>query len=120
VAFYFPSFQQWPTSSADRHFSRDTGSPFGFGQPRCTATEAIDALVEADGLAECRPAPLGRRAKLISLTPAGEAVSNTVRLLQRQSCQELREVFSDEESVQFATLLVRFNCKLRCASAPMP
>jgi DNA-binding MarR family transcriptional regulator len=83
-----------------------------FGQAPRTITEAIDAL-EADGLAERRPDPTDRRAKRISLTPAGEAMLQRVQPLQRQFCEELFQVLSDEESAQFSALLGRLNHKLR-------
>jgi DNA-binding MarR family transcriptional regulator len=76
-----------------------------------TVTEAIDAM-EAEGIVLRRADPSDRRAKVISLTPAGEKLLKKVEPLRERLSEQLLSVLSRQEQAQFAELLGKLNRRL--------
>jgi DNA-binding MarR family transcriptional regulator len=75
-----------------------------FGQAPRTVTEAIDGL-ERKGLVEREPDPLDRRAKRISLTPAGATALQATQPLRLALIERVFGVLSGEEQAQLSALL---------------
>ncbi|WP_126173559.1 MarR family winged helix-turn-helix transcriptional regulator [Altericroceibacterium xinjiangense] len=82
-----------------------------FDQSPRTVTEAIDTL-ERDGLVRRKPDPSDRRAKLVSVTPAGlEAVRKT-EPLRSQMVERTFGVLNAEEKAWLAEILERLSATL--------
>ncbi len=63
-------------------------------------------LLQAEGLVERREDPTDRRAKILHLTPTGEAKANEVnRVLRRVRAYLLKDIGSDELVTTFEALL---------------
>jgi len=89
--------------------SADIGTTFGFS-PR-TVTEAIDAL-ERDGLVQRTPDPSDRRAKRLSITPAGEAALAASEPVRQKFLTEVFGILSDEERQALSRALHKMNDRL--------
>lgn len=90
---------------------RSTDISYAFAQAPRTVTEAVDAL-ERDGLVRRDPDPSDRRAKLISLTPAGEAVIQDVEPSKQAMTKKMFEILEPEEEAQLLALLDKLNGRL--------
>lgn len=84
--------------------STDIAEAFGFA-PR-TVTEAIDGL-EREGLVRRDADPLDRRAKRISLTPAGHAAIAASEPVRKAMLLELFGVLDEAEQAQMTALVGR-------------
>ncbi len=82
-----------------------------FGYAPRTITEALDAL-ERDGLVERVPDPVDRRAKNISLTPAGEALCKSAEPIRRQLGVEVCGVLDAQEQRVLQEMLTRMTQRL--------
>lgn len=89
--------------------SADIGTAFGFS-PR-TVTEAIDAL-ERDGLVQRTPDPSDRRAKRLSITPAGEAALAASEPVRQKFLTEVFGILSDQERQALSKALHKMNDRL--------
>ncbi|MBA2932617.1 MarR family transcriptional regulator [Sphingomonas sp. CGMCC 1.13654] len=89
--------------------SIDLASSFGYA-PR-TVTEAIDAL-ERDGLVRRDPDPEDRRAKRISLTPAGEKAVEAAEGSRLEYMQSVFGVLSAEECDEIVRVVGKLNARL--------
>jgi len=75
-----------------------------FGQSPRTVTEAIDAL-EREGLVRRDPDPEDRRAKLVSVTPEGQAAAAKTEPLRRQLIEQVFGRLSQDEQRSLNGLL---------------
>lgn len=89
--------------------SADIGTAFGFS-PR-TVTEAIDAL-ERDGLVERTADPKDRRAKRLSITPAGEAALAASEPARQKFLTDVFGILSDQERQALSAALKKMNDRL--------
>lgn len=89
--------------------STDVVEAFGYS-PR-TVTEAIDAL-ERDGLVTREPDPHDRRAKRISITPAGLAALQASEPSRRAFVSRVFDVLDADEAATFRHLLDKLNARL--------
>ncbi|WP_232476000.1 MarR family winged helix-turn-helix transcriptional regulator [Flavisphingomonas formosensis] len=89
--------------------STDLADAFGLA-PR-TVTEAIDAL-ERDGLVRRDPDPKDRRAKRISITPAGGEVVAWAEPVVQRFFEQVFSALDNEEQVRLASLLGRLTDRL--------
>jgi DNA-binding MarR family transcriptional regulator len=89
--------------------SIDLAASFGYA-PR-TVTEAIDGL-ERDGLVRREPDPEDRRAKRISLTPAGEAAVETAEAARLQYMEDVFSTLTDDECEELVRVIGKLNARL--------
>ncbi|WP_420138120.1 MarR family winged helix-turn-helix transcriptional regulator [Sphingomonas sp.] len=89
--------------------SADIGTAFGFS-PR-TVTEAIDAL-ERDGLVQRTPDPTDRRAKRLSITPAGEAALAASEPARQKFVTNVFGILSEQEQQALFKALRKMNDRL--------
>lgn len=89
--------------------SADIMSAFGYS-PR-TVTEALDA-VEREGLIERHPDPTDRRAKRITITPAGEAALRQSEPLRNKLRDDLFGVLDAEERAALSRALEKMNRRM--------
>ena len=89
--------------------STDLASSFGYA-PR-TVTEAIDGL-ERDGLVRRSPDPDDRRAKRISLTPAGEAAVKVAETARTAHIDKVFSVLSADERAEVVRIVGKLNDRL--------
>ncbi len=89
--------------------SIDLASSFGYA-PR-TVTEAIDGL-ERDGLVRRDPDPDDRRAKRISLTPAGEAAAVSAEASRVRYIENVFGALSPGECADLVELVSKLNERL--------
>lgn len=82
-----------------------------FGQAPRTITEALDGL-ERDGLIRRDPDPQDRRAKRISITPAGIAAIEASEPSRRAFIDEVFGVLDEDERDVFARLMRKLNARL--------
>lgn len=90
--------------------SIDLASSFGYA-PR-TVTEAIDGL-ERDGLVRRDRDPEDRRAKRISLTPAGIAAAEAAEASKIRYIEDIFGALTPEECVSVVELVSKLNGRLR-------
>lgn len=89
--------------------SIDLAVSFGYA-PR-TVTEAIDGL-ERDGLVRRDPDPEDRRAKRISLTPAGEKAVESAEASRLHYMETVFGVLSAEECDEIVRVVGKLNARL--------
>jgi DNA-binding MarR family transcriptional regulator len=89
--------------------SIDLAVSFGYA-PR-TVTEAIDGL-ERDGLVRRNPDPGDRRAKRISLTPAGHAAVKAAEASRLQYMQDVFGILSADECDEIVRVVGKLNARL--------
>lgn len=89
--------------------SIDLASSFGYA-PR-TITEAIDGM-ERDGLVRRHPDPDDRRAKRISLTPAGAAAASAAEEAKREYLGTVFDILAADEREQIVRLIGKLNGRL--------
>jgi DNA-binding MarR family transcriptional regulator len=89
--------------------SIDLAASFGYA-PR-TVTEAIDGL-ERDGLVRRDPDPADRRAKRISLTPAGEASMKVVEVSRLKYMSDVFGVLETDECDEIVRIVGKLNARL--------
>ncbi len=89
--------------------SADIAASFGYS-PR-TVTEAIDAL-ERDGLAARTADADDRRAKRISITPAGEAARAAAEPARQRFLEQVFGPLSEEERAALSAILRKMICRL--------
>ena len=89
--------------------SADIGAAFNFS-PR-TVTEAIDAL-ERDGLVRRTADPVDRRAKRLSITPAGEAALAASEPARQKFLDDIFGQLSAEERATLSATLRKMNDRL--------
>jgi DNA-binding MarR family transcriptional regulator len=89
--------------------SIDLAASFGFA-PR-TVTEAIDGL-ERDGLVRRTPDAQDRRAKWITLTPAGRDMAEVTEVARRAFLDDLFGVLSVEECDEIVRVMGKLNMRL--------
>lgn len=75
-----------------------------FGQAPRTITEALDVL-EREGLIQRVPSPSDRRAKLLKITPAGEAALDKAEPLRRRLVQDMIGCLDQDERAAFGRIL---------------
>lgn len=76
-----------------------------------TVTEAVDGL-ERDGLVVREPDPEDRRAKQISLTPAGVAAAQAAEVSRRDYVDTIFGALSESERDSFVRLVGKLNRRL--------
>jgi len=91
--------------------ARSTDLADAFGLAPRTVTEAIDAL-ERDGLVRRDPDPSDRRAKRISITPAGADVAGLAEPVLRQFFERVFSALEAEDQKRLALLLSRLTERL--------
>jgi len=99
--------REGPLRSADLALAMDYA-------PR-TVTEAIDGL-ERDGLARREPDPEDRRAKRISLTPAGTAAAKAAGASRQHFIETIFSALTSKEREEIVRLVGKLNDRL--ASLP--
>jgi len=98
--------------------SADIAEAFGHA-PR-TITEAIDGL-ERDGLVRRDPDPQDRRAKRISVTPAGTAAVEASEPVREQFMKDVFKALDQSEQDALTVLLDKLNARLQLLEqADMP
>jgi DNA-binding MarR family transcriptional regulator len=96
---------------------RSTDIADNLGQAPRTVTEAVDAL-ERDGLVVRSPDPNDRRAKRISLTPAGETVVRDAAPHRDAFAAEFFEALSQADRDEFLRILRKLNDRIMDMGAP--
>ncbi|WP_419825408.1 MarR family winged helix-turn-helix transcriptional regulator [Sphingomonas sp.] len=89
--------------------SADLAAMFSYA-PR-TVTEAVDGL-ERDGLVRRDPDPLDRRAKRISLTPAGLAAAEGADRVRREHIERVFGTLTVAECEELTRLIEKLNDRL--------
>ncbi len=82
-----------------------------FGHAPRTITEAIDGL-ERDGLVRRDPDPEDRRAKRISLTPAGEAAVKIAEASRSEYIKKVFGVLGADECEEIVRVVGKLNARL--------
>lgn len=96
---------------------RSTDIADSLGQAPRTVTEAIDAA-QRDGLVVRQPDPNDRRAKRISLTPAGQQVVQDAAPQRDAFAAEFFEALSGADREEFLRLLKKLNDRIVEMGAP--
>lgn len=90
---------------------RSTDIASALGQAPRTVTEAIDAL-ERDGLVRRDPDPEDRRAKRISITPAGQAAFAASRPIRDQFLLDLFGALEDSEREELIRVIDKLSARI--------
>ncbi|PNU06809.1 MarR family winged helix-turn-helix transcriptional regulator [Novosphingobium guangzhouense] len=97
---------------------RSTDIAEALGQAPRTVTEAVDAL-ERDGLAMRTPDPTDRRAKQISLTPAGGTMAQDAAPYRDAFAAEFFANLPQADMEQFLSILKTLNDRIIEMGAPV-